>query len=67
MGQIKSKPKNPETCLLCHNLLDKNTQIIIEPCKHKLCKPCTDSYNYSINYKVIFCPLCNNNYRNNPV
>ena len=55
MGHINSKPKEIETCSLCHyDPVDKETQTIIESCKHKFCKSCYNDYNY----KGIICPLC---------
>jgi len=62
MGQINTKPIYLETCSLCYDMINKNTQTIIESCKHKLCKSC--HHGYSINYKGNFCPLCNGNNNN---
>ena len=67
MGQIKSKPTETVFCSLCYYMMDKNTQTILEPCKHTLCKTCCNGYSYSMNYKIIFCPLCRDNYRQHPV
>lgn len=60
MGQINSKPKETGKCSLCYDIIDKDTQTIIEPCNHKLCKLCYHGYNIMYN-KINFCPLCTNN------